>query len=147
MKIRTQKANDGRDDRERKNTSCNRKTNASMRSSIVLTFLSLPVLEGTHERVILLFEFPILAFVVVIFLRFRVLVFLFSQVFSVCVCMRRACYYIKFYSDSDSDSDSDSATICNSPSSYRQPSGNGQLLSRRYCTQSVWLFLCAYRTA
>ena len=54
-----------------------------MRSSIVLTlFLSLPVLEGTHERVILLFEFPILAFVVVIFLRFRVLVFLFSQVFS-----------------------------------------------------------------
>ena len=45
-----------------------------MRSSIVLTFLSLPVLEGTHERVILLFEFPILAFVVVIFLRFRVLV-------------------------------------------------------------------------
>ena len=63
-----------RDDRESKNTSCNRKTNASMRSSIVLTFLSLPVLEGTHERVILLFEFPILAFVVVIFLRFRVLV-------------------------------------------------------------------------
>ena len=35
-----------------------------MRSSIVLLFLSLgPVLEGTHERVILLFEFPILAFV------------------------------------------------------------------------------------
>ncbi len=46
-----------------------------MRSSIVLTFLSLPVLEGTHERVILLFEFPILKFVVIIFLRFRVLVF------------------------------------------------------------------------
>ena len=62
-----------RDDRESKNTSCNRKTNASMRSSIVLTlFLSLPVLEGTHERVILLFEFPILEFSVVIFLRFRV---------------------------------------------------------------------------
>jgi hypothetical protein len=34
-----------------------------MRSSIVLTFLSLPVLEGTHERVILLFELPILKFV------------------------------------------------------------------------------------
>ena len=71
-----------RDDRERKNTSCNRKTNASMRSSIVLTFLSLPVLEGTHERVILLFEFPILEFVVVIFLRFRVLVFSLLVVFS-----------------------------------------------------------------
>jgi len=52
------------------------------------------------------------------------------------------CYYVKFYSDSHSDS-----TICNSPPSYRQPSGNGQLLSRRYCTHSVWSFLCAYRTA
>jgi hypothetical protein len=84
-----------------------------MRSSIVLTFLSLPVLEGTHERVILLFEFPILEFSVMIFLRFRVLVFLFYKFFLACVCMRGACYYIKFYSDSDSDS----ATICNSPSS------------------------------
>ena len=53
-----------------------------MRSSIVLTFLSLPVLEGTHERVILLFEFPILEFVVVIFLMFRVLVFSLLVVFS-----------------------------------------------------------------
>ncbi len=53
-----------------------------------------------------------------IFLRFRELVFLFSQVFSVCVCMRGACYYIKFYSDSDS------VTMCNSPFSYRQPYGN-----------------------
>ena len=53
-----------------------------MRSSIVLTlFLSLPVLEGTHERVILLFEFPILEFSVVIFLRFRVLVFRFEVIF------------------------------------------------------------------
>ena len=52
------------------------------------------------------------------------------------------CYYVKFYSDSHSDS-----TICNSPPSYRQPSGNGQLLSRRYCTHSVWLFLCASKTA
>ena len=31
----------------------------------------------------------------------------------------------------------------NSPRSYRQPFGNGQSLSRRYCTQSVWLFSCA----
>ena len=52
------------------------------------------------------------------------------------------CYYVKFYSDSDSNS-----TICNSPSSYRQPSGNGQLLSWRYCTHSGWLFRCAPRTA
>ena len=40
------------------------------------------------------------------------------------------CYYNKFYSDSDS------ATSCNSPFSYRQPYGNGQLLSRRYCKHS-----------
>ena len=31
----------------------------------------------------------------------------------------------------------------NSPRSYRQPGGIGQSLSRRYCTQSVWFFLCA----
>ena len=62
-----------------------------MRSSIVLTlFLSLPVLEGTHERVILLFEFPILEFSVMIFLRFRVLVFLFEVIFwCACVCAGR----------------------------------------------------------
>ena len=35
----------------------------------------------------------------------------------------------------------------NSPRSYRQSHGRGQLLSRRYCTHSVWLFLCASRTA
>ena len=35
----------------------------------------------------------------------------------------------------------------NVPPSYRQPRGNGQLLSRRYCTQSVWLYLRAARTA
>ena len=40
-----------------------------------------------------------------------------------------------------SDSVSDSGT-CNSPRSYRQPDGNGQFLSRRYCTHSVWLFSC-----
>ena len=51
------------------------------------------------------------------------------------------CYYIKFYSDSDS------VTSCNSPFSYRQPYGNGQLLSRRYCRHSGWLFSCALRTA
>ena len=28
-----------------------------------------------------------------------------------------------------------------------QPSGRGQLLSRRYCTHSVWLFSCASNTA
>ena len=48
------------------------------------------------------------------------------------------CYYVKFYSDSHSDS-----TICNSPPSYRQPSGNGQLLSRRYCKHSGLLLSCA----
>ena len=35
----------------------------------------------------------------------------------------------------------------NSPSSYRQPSGKGQSLSRRYCKHSEWLFSSAYRTA
>ena len=51
------------------------------------------------------------------------------------------CYYVTFYSDSDS------VTSCNSPFSYRQPYGNGQLLSRRYCRHSGWLFSCALRTA
>jgi hypothetical protein len=37
--------------------------------------------------------------------------------------------------------------VCNTPSSYRQPSGNGQFFSRRYCTHSVWLFSCASSTA
>ena len=37
--------------------------------------------------------------------------------------------------------------LCNSPRSYRQPDGNGQLLSRRYCKHSVCLFSCASRTA
>ena len=29
---------------------------------------------------------------------------------------------------------------CKVPCSYRRPSGRGQLLSRRYCKHSVWLF-------
>ena len=37
--------------------------------------------------------------------------------------------------------------VCKVPSSYRQPRGNRQLLSRRYCTHSGWLFSCASRTA
>jgi len=37
--------------------------------------------------------------------------------------------------------------VCNTPSSYRQPSGNGQFLSRRYCKHSVWFFSCASSTA
>ena len=43
-------------------------------------------------------------------------------------------------------SDSDSITR-NSPCSYRQPSGKGQSLSRRYCKQSGCLFSCALCTA
>ena len=52
--------------------------------------------------------------------------------------------------DDDDDDDTDdydyAARSC--PSSYDQSSGNGQLLSRRYCTQWVWLNnRCAERTA
>ena len=43
------------------------------------------------------------------------------------------------YDDLDDDYD-----VCSSPCSYRQPVGRGQLLSRRYCTHSGWLFSCAY---
>ena len=50
--------------------------------------------------------------------------------------------YIQF-----SSSASQSYATRNTPCSYRQPSGNGQLLSRRYCKHSVWLFSCASRTA
>ena len=31
--------------------------------------------------------------------------------------------------------------VCKVPSSYRQPIGRGQSLSRRYCKQSGWSFL------
>jgi len=55
------------------------------------------------------------------------------------------------HSDSDSashsDSNSDVSIEYNSPSSYRQPLGNGQSLSRRYCTHSERLFSCANCTA
>ena len=37
--------------------------------------------------------------------------------------------------------------VCKVPCSYRQPSGRGQLLSRRYCKHSVWYLSCAPRTA
>ena len=49
--------------------------------------------------------------------------------------------------DDDDDTDDDYYAARSCPSSYDQSSGNGQSLSRRYCTQSVWLFLCASRTA
>jgi len=52
---------------------------------------------------------------------------------SLCVSLFRVCVCVYY-------------EVRNSPSSYRQPSGNGQLLSRRYCTQSEWLFLCAKNT-
>jgi len=38
--------------------------------------------------------------------------------------------------DDDDDDDDDSCCACSTPCSYRQPGGRGQLLSRRYCTQS-----------
>ena len=37
--------------------------------------------------------------------------------------------------------------VRNAPSSYRQPCGRRQSLSRRYCEHSVWFFSCASRTA
>jgi len=55
------------------------------------------------------------------------------------------------HSDSDSgshsDSNSDVSIEYNSPSSYRQPLGNGQSLSRRYCKHSEHSFECATYTA
>ena len=45
------------------------------------------------------------------------------------------------------DDDYDDYDVCKVPSSYRQLGGRGQLLSRRYCTHSGWLFSCAHRTA
>jgi hypothetical protein len=45
--------------------------------------------------------------------------------------------------DDDDDTDDDYYAARSCPSSYDQSSGNGQSLSRRYCTHSVWLFSCA----
>ena len=45
------------------------------------------------------------------------------------------------------DDDCDDYDVCKVPSSYRQPGGRGQLLSRRYCTHSKCFFSCAQRTA
>ena len=41
--------------------------------------------------------------------------------------------------DDDDDTDDDYYAARSCPSSYDQSSGNGQSLSRRYCTQWVWL--------
>ena len=60
---------------------------------------------------------------------------------------RRCACYVDDDSESESDSESDECNGYNSPRSYRQPSGNGQSLSRRYCKHSGWLFSCANRTA
>ena len=55
---------------------------------------------------------------------------------SVRLCFQKLCLFVCVYE-----------LRFNSPCSYRQPNGNGQLLSRRYCKHSVWLFSCACRTA
>jgi len=64
----------------------------------------------------------------------------------VCVYITRMCFNcdLRVYDYYDDDDDSGK---CSSPCSYRQPSGNGQSLSRRYCKHSGWLFMCAFRTA
>ena len=61
------------------------------------------------------------------------------------------CTCVLIYSEDDSKEKSDSeesvGTRNSPPCAYDQPGGRGQLLSRRYCTQSGWLFSCAERTA
>jgi hypothetical protein len=52
------------------------------------------------------------------------------------VFSRRCACYVDDDSESESDSESDEYNGYNSPRSYRQPSGHGQSLSRRYCTHS-----------
>ena len=116
---------------------------ARIRVSLALVSLSLSFSDSVITRVyyILLLEDGLL-FAFSASLSIIVRVFLSQRLFLSLSFSLSFCYYVKFYSDSHSDS-----TICNSPPSYRQPSGNGQLLSRRYCKHSVWLFSCASKTA
>ena len=67
--------------------------------------------------------------------------------FRVRVSVFKEVRYVDDDSESDSDSESDEYNGYNSPRSYRQPSGNGQSLSRRYCKQSGWLYRWADHTA
>ena len=66
----------------------------------------------------------------VVYLTIILLVFCVVVILSLSLCIRARVYDVR-----------------NVPSSYRQPNGNGQLLSRRYCTHSGWLFSRASRTA
>ena len=54
----------------------------------------------------------------------------------VCVSLFYSVEYYTFYDDAEED-------VRSIPSSYHQPNGKGQSLSRRYCKHSVWFFLCA----
>ena len=67
-----------------------------------------------------------------------------SALYRVCVSLSLVSFYYKIYDDDDDDDD---YVSCSTPCSYRQPRGRGQLLSRRYCKHSGWLFSCASRTA
>ena len=60
--------------------------------------------------------------------------------YRVCVSLSLVSFYYKIYDDDDDDDD---YVSCSTPCSYRQPRGRGQLLSRRYCKHSGWLFSCA----
>jgi hypothetical protein len=64
-----------------------------------------------------------------------------SALYRVCVSLSLVSVYYKIYDDDDDDDDD--YVSCSTPCSYRQPRGRGQLLSRRYCKHSGWLFSCA----
>ena len=66
---------------------------------------------------------------IVVYLTIILLIFCVVVILSLSLCIRARVYDVR-----------------NVPSSYRQPNGNGQLLSRRYCTHSGWLFSRASRT-